>query len=154
MRKAAIPIIVMFIIMGCTIMQMQEEISETEGRIALKQAQLSELEAQRERLGKHQALLVERLDRTKLTAQQLNRELDQMIHQNRQLAAMAEEQGQEIEEINQEIEALEAKQASLARMAASGDAEAAKEQQILELQQEIRNYLLLGLKSKHRKRLQ
>ncbi len=154
MQKLKIPIIVVFLLMGCTIMQMQEEISDTEGRIAVKEAQLSGLEAQRERLEKHQALLVEKLDRTKLTAQQLNRELDQMIRQNRQLATMAAKQGQGIEEIRQEIEALEAKQAELSRMAASGDAEAAKEQQILALQQEIRNYLMLGLKSKHRKRLQ
>lgn len=153
MQKTAISIIIAFILTGCTILQMQKEIDATEERIAQKEARLREFEAERERLEQHQALLVEKLDQTKLTSQQLNREIDQLIRQNRQLKALAERQGQDVEEIRQEIDALEAKQASLSRTTASGDTEAAKQQKILTLQQEIRNYLLLGLKARHRNTL-
>jgi chromosome segregation ATPase len=154
MQKAAVMSIAVFLLIGCTIMHMQAEIKESEQRIAQKEARLRELEAERTRLEKNQALLVEKLDRTRLTAQQLNEELDRMIRQHRHLAGMAEKQGQDIEAIKQEIAALEGKQELLSQTAASGDTDAAKAQKISELQQEIRNYLLLGLKSKHRKNLQ
>lgn len=154
MQKTVIATVLLLMLMGCTIMQMQKENREAEAQIAQKEARLSELESERERLEQHRALLAERLDRTALTSRQLNEELDHLIRKNRQLAAMAEQQGQDIDAIKQEIEALEEKQSVLSRMTVSGDAEAVKEQKILALQQEIRNYLLLGLKSKHRKSLQ
>ena len=154
MQKATLIVMALFILMGCTIMQMQEENKETEARIAQKEAQLSDLEAERERLAEYQAQLVKKLDQTKLTAQQLYDELDQLIRQNRQLVAAAEKQGQEVAQIKQEISALEAQQSSLSQLTASGESDAAKKQEIQELQQEIRNYLMLGLKSKHRKSLQ
>lgn len=152
MRNTAI-IIAVLILTGCTIMRMQKEIKDTEDRISQKEAQLSELETQSARLEEHQTLLVEMLDKTRLTSRQLNDELDQLIQQNRQLAVMAQKQGRDIEQIKQEVKTLEAQQASLAKVAASGDSETIKAEKIQALQNEIRNYLLLGLKAKHRKNL-
>jgi chromosome segregation ATPase len=154
MQKAPIAIIAVFILAGCTIVQMNKEISETEARIARKETRLGELEAERGRLEQHQSLLVEKLEQTRMDSRQLNEELDQLIRRNQKLAAMAERQGQDITEIRREIEALEARQAALSRMDTSGEDNAAKAQKIKALQQEIRNYLLLGLKSRHRRNLQ
>ena len=153
MQKAAIAIVVVFMAMGCTIMEMQKENRAAEERIAAKEARLGELEAESARLEKQRALLAEKLEQTTLTSRQLNNELDQMIRENRRMAAMTEKQGRDIEGITQEIEALEAKKAALSRMEASEETDAAKKQKIQALQQEIRNYFLLGLKSKHRKNL-
>lgn len=150
MQKTVITIIAMFVLTGCTIMRMQEEIRDTQDRIVQKEAQLSELELQNARLEKHRELLVEMLDQSRLTSQQLNDELDRLIQRNRQLAAMAKEKGRDIEQVKQEIKTLEKQQASLADVTASGESEAIKAKKIEALQKEIRNYLLLGLKAKHR----
>ena len=153
MAKTAIAITIALIMAGCTLMQMQAENAETEARIAQKEERLNELEAESERLEAQKARLAERLDKKRLTGQQLKKELDQLIRRNQKLAAMAKARGQDTADLKEEIEALEAKQAALSQAQASDDTEAIKKQRIQSLQEEIRNYLLLGLKSKHRSRL-
>jgi predicted nuclease with TOPRIM domain len=154
MIKGLIGILVSLILVGCSLIEMKHENEMIQGRIDTKEGQLEELQREAQRLEEEQRRLADELGTRRLTLNQLNQELEILISQNRQFEAMGKRQHQKMDQVEAEIANLELKKNELVQIEAQSIASSAKEEKIAQLQEEIRNYLILGLKSKHRQNLQ
>lgn len=154
MNNKLVLLIALIFLMGCTIVEMQKENQLAQNRITQKEDQLDALEIERQRLVDTQRDLVAKLDEGQLTLTQLNAELDGLIRQNEQLVRLKKERQEDEQDVKLEIQNLKARKRELALLEKEKLSETSKAKEIKVLQEEIRNYLILGLKSKHRQNLQ
>ncbi|BBO81628.1 hypothetical protein DSCO28_21940 [Desulfosarcina ovata subsp. sediminis] len=154
MAKTLFGAMFFLILTGCTLMQMQHENEILQARIDKKEGQLEALQQETRRLDEKQRQLAVELKKRTLTLNQLNTELDTLVSQNRQLVAMGKSQRRDMSQVEAEILALESKQKELADLKTQALPSSAKAEKVAQLQEEIRNYLVMGLKSKHRQNLQ
>lgn len=150
MKNTVAVILSVFVLAGCTLMQMREENKTIQNRITQKEKQLYDLEEENRQLAEKERLLLEKLEAGKLNLGQISKELDVLIRENQKLVRMKKERQKSVKDLQQAIENMKNSKKKIAELEQQDADAALKKKKIEALREEIRQYLDLGLKPKYR----
>ena len=113
------------------------------GRIAYKEANLTQLEQQRVALARERERLLSEVDNKQVTLQQLHAGLERLREENSRLTAVTEQQQREKQRVEADLQKLKAETSRLNNDGRPSDQ--AKREQIEALKKQIKAYLQLML---------